>query len=308
MQPTTEAGPESADLVVHVGVGDEDLADALTRGGPVLVIESDAARAETLAGAARADGVEDRVELHGPDLTDPPGDHAAEQGRTVDDAVGGRPVRLLRVRTPQDGAAVLLGARQTLRRSGPPVLIDCPDHASFLAVAAVLRPLGYRLAGLEGEAPTVTFASSTPSRDASSPVPPAEAGADAVLARLYAERRRVAELEALRRRDQEDFRVLRTFVEQAEEAMWRAGSFPATEDGGQIPTSSFDERLARLARERDAAAEQADEARSALRRVRSSRTYRAGRTLGELRTRSGLRRALPTLVSLLREGRRGGAA
>lgn len=135
-----------------------------------------------------------------------------------------------------------------------------------------------------------------------------EAGArdDVVVMRaeLAAARRRVEELEARARRDREDFRVLRGFVEDVQQRLWEERQARAAREAAGERLREVEEALGRVAEEKERVAATAREARSALRRVRSSRTYRVGRVLGEARTLQGARRALPRLVSIIRENRK----
>ena len=135
-----------------------------------------------------------------------------------------------------------------------------------------------------------------------------EAGArdDVVVMRaeLAAARRRVEELEARARRDREDFRVLRGFVEDVQQRLWEERQARAAREAAGERLREVEEALGRVAEEKERVAATAREARSALRRVRASRTYRVGRVLGEARTLQGARRALPRLVSIIRENRK----
>ena len=122
-------------------------------------------------------------------------------------------------------------------------------------------------------------------------------------AELAAARRRVEELEARARRDREDFRVLRGFVEDVQQRLWEERQARAAREAAGERLREVEEALGRVAEEKERVAATAREARSALRRVRSSRTYRVGRVLGDARTLQGARRALPRLVSIIRENR-----
>ncbi|MCV7465980.1 hypothetical protein [Micrococcus luteus] len=123
-------------------------------------------------------------------------------------------------------------------------------------------------------------------------------------AELAAARRRVEELEARARRDREDFRVLRGFVEDVQQRLWEERQARAARESAGERLREVEEALGRVAEEKERAAAMAREARSALRRVRSSRSYRVGRVLGDARTLQGARRALPRLVSIIREHRK----
>lgn len=123
-------------------------------------------------------------------------------------------------------------------------------------------------------------------------------------AELAAARRRVEELEARARRDREDFRVLRGFVEDVQQRLWEERQARAARESAGERMREVEEALGRVAEEKERVAATAREARSALRRVRSSRTYRVGRVLGDARTLQGARRALPRLVSIIRENRK----
>lgn len=125
-----------------------------------------------------------------------------------------------------------------------------------------------------------------------------------IRAELAAARRRVEELEARARRDREDFRVLRAFVEDVQQRLWEERQARAARESAGERLREVEEALGRVAEEKERVAATAREARSALRRVRSSRTYRVGRVLGDARTLQGARRALPRLVSIIRENRK----
>ncbi|MCR4488869.1 hypothetical protein M3E11_009390 [Micrococcus luteus] len=135
-----------------------------------------------------------------------------------------------------------------------------------------------------------------------------EAGAPGDVAGLRAElaaaRRRVEEFEARAHRDREDFRVLRGFVEDVQQRLWEERQARAARESAGERLREVEEALGRVAEEKERAAAMVREARSALRRVRSSRSYRVGRVLGDARTLQGARRALPRLVSIIRQHRK----
>ncbi|MCV7617715.1 hypothetical protein [Micrococcus luteus] len=342
------------DVVVAVGadLSDHALHLACAAGAHVLAVTPDPRRAAALERSARRRDLHDRVEVHTCAIGALPDQPARDvPGSTVDGLVGRRVVRMLAIDVDgldADGlgAAVLEGARDTLRRGRPLVWIDCPDERAYRAVAAVLGPIGYRVQDVQDCSPTLLFAPGVGPVD--------DPGVDAALRRLYAERRtvealrarlrcegadtpgvvglhgtgiseieagarddvagmraelaaarrRVEELEAGARRDREDFRVLRDFVEDVQQRLWEERQARAARESAGERLREVEEALGRVAEEKERVAATAREARSALRRVRSSRTYRVGRVLGEARTLQGARRALPRLVSIIRENQK----
>lgn len=352
------------DVVVDVGanVGNHTLFLACAAGAQVIAVEPDARLADAVRRSAALNGVEDAVEVHacaaGADegeavlgaadpanlgmrslILEPEAEGDRVPVRTVDEIVGRRVVSLLKVDVEGFEPQVLDGARRTIRRSRPLIWAECLDLPSYEAVEGRLRPLGYRVGDVENSSPTVLFVPRSADE-------PQEAGMDAVMRRMYAERstalalrgrlragggepgedaevradlaeaeadrdaarRRVEDLEALVARNRADFRVLRRFVADAEDRIWNQRDVQFDREAAQERLQEMEDAMERMTAEREAALQSVQEVRTTLRRVRSSRTFQVGKALREAQSLTGVRRAVPRLVSLLRAQGKGGSA
>lgn len=352
------------DVVVDVGanVGNHTLFLACAVGARVIAVEPDARLADAVRRSAALNGVEDAVEVHACAAGAGEGEAVLREGdpanlgtrsidrspeaegdrvpvRTVDEIVGSRLVAMLKVDVEGFEAHVLDGARRTLRRSQPRLWIECLDEPAYEAAVERLRPLGYRVADVENSSPTVLFVPRSADERQ-------EAGMDAVMRRMYAERstalalrerlragdgepgegaemradlaeaeadrdaarRRVEELEALVARNREDFRVLRGFVAEAEDRIWNQRDAQSEREAAQERLQEMEDALERLAVEKESALQAVQQTRATLRHVRSSRTFQAGKALREAQSLTGVRRAVPRLISIIRADKKGGQA
>lgn len=113
-------------------------------------------------------------------------------------------------------------------------------------------------------------------------------------------RARVAELERLHDRALADIRVLRAWVDEAGDRLWRAGGRVAGDRALEERLEDSEAEVVRLQRALEAEAELHRRARERERLLRASRTFRTGQALRDLR-RVGLRRSAASLLSIARE-------
>ncbi|MEZ7779815.1 FkbM family methyltransferase [Micrococcus luteus] len=118
-------------------------------------------------------------------------------------------------------------------------------------------------------------------------------------------RRRIAELEARERLHLEDFRAIRGFVETVEDRLWSTRTVQAENEAAAERLRYLEDALELVTTEKEMALAEAGEMRATLRRIRSSRTFRAGRALSEAQSVSGASRALPRLLAIIREEKKG---
>ena len=99
----------------------------------------------------------------------------------------------------------------------------------------------------------------------------------------------------------EDFRAIRGFVETVEDRLWSTRTVQAENEAAAERLRYLEDALELVTTEKEMALAEAGEMRATLRRIRSSRTFRAGRALSEAQSVSGASRALPRLLAIIRE-------
>lgn len=170
--------PEGA-LIVDVGanIGNHTVFFSRVLGNPTLAIEPNPAALQQLRRNLSLNGVEDRVEVHGLALgagegrgtvvDDDPGNlgrahvKVGADGevriRSLDDLVGDRDVHLIKIDVEGMEPQVIEGARQTLLRCQPWLLVEAATLEALRPIEALLRPLGYRKRKVYNATPTYLF-------------------------------------------------------------------------------------------------------------------------------------------------------
>ena len=164
--------------IVDVGanIGNHTVFFAAILGAQVIAMEPYRASHDLLEVNVAANGIEDRVRTHCVALGERDGSGSVRIGdpgnlgtvgiqadggdipiRSLDGMALDTPIGLIKIDVEGDEAAVLAGARQTIRRWLPDIIVEADGADRFLATARQLQELGYAPRGRYAWTPTYLF-------------------------------------------------------------------------------------------------------------------------------------------------------